>query len=63
MIFKFLFDFRVQRRLFPFNGVLFTQEIPNEIIPLCMDHDAVLRLEKKVISRLNFKVLVFCTSF
>ena len=32
--------------LFQFNGVLFTQEIPNEIILLCTDYDVALRQEK-----------------
>ena len=50
---------------FPFNGVLFTQEIPNELILLGMGYGVILRLEKKkswknwVISLWNFEVLVF----
>ena len=43
---QFLFHFRGWRRIFPSNGVLFTQEILNEIILLCMDYDIALRLEK-----------------
>ena len=40
-----MFHFRGWRRIFPSNGVLFTQ-ILNEIILLCMDYDTALRLEK-----------------
>ena len=36
---QFLFHFRGWRRIFPSNGVLFTQ-ILNEIILLCMDYDS-----------------------
>ena len=43
---KFLCHFRGSRRLFPFNGVLFTQEIQYKIIPLCMDYDVAFRLGK-----------------
>ena len=43
---EFLFYFRGWRRLFPFNGVLFAQEVRNEIILLCMDYDVAIRLEK-----------------
>ena len=43
--FQFLFHFRGGRRLLLFNGVLFAQEIPKEIILLCMDHDVALRLK------------------
>ena len=46
MTLRFLFHFVGRRRLFPFNGVVFTQEISNEIILLCMDYDVGLRLEK-----------------
>ena len=41
-----MFHFRDRRWFFFFNGVLFTQEIPNEIILLSMDCDVALRLEK-----------------
>ena len=40
-----MFHFRGRSRLFPFNGFLFTQEIRNEIILLCMDFDAAYRLK------------------
>ena len=43
IILQFLFHFRCQRRLFPFNGVLFTQEIRKALI---MRYDLALRLEK-----------------
>ena len=46
ILLQFLFHFRGRSRPFPFNGVLFIQEIPNEIILLCMDYDVALRLEK-----------------
>ena len=46
IILKFLFNFRRRRRLFRFNGVLFTQEISNEIMLLCVGYDVALRLEK-----------------
>ena len=46
IILDFLFNFRGRSRLFPFKGVLFTQEIPNEINLLCLDCDVALRLEK-----------------
>ena len=61
----YIFYVRGRRRLFQFNCILFTQEIPVEIILLCMDYDVPLRLEKTgsckkwVISLLNFGVLVF----
>ena len=42
-----MFNFRGCRRFVSFNGVLFTQEIPNEIILLCMDYGAAHKLEKK----------------
>lgn len=38
--------FRGLRRFPLFNGDLFTQEIPNEIILIWMDYDVVLRLEE-----------------
>ena len=41
-----MFHFSDRRCLFPFNGVLFTREIPKEIIILCIDYDVALRLEK-----------------
>ena len=28
------------------NAVLFTAEVPNEIVLLCMDYDVILRLKK-----------------
>ena len=43
--FQFLFHFRGRRRLLLFNGVLFAQEIPKELILLCTDYDVALRLE------------------
>ena len=43
--FAFLFPFRGQRRLLLFNSTLFAQEIPKEIVLLCMDYDMPLRLE------------------
>ena len=43
--FAFLFLFRGQRRLLLFNSTLFAQEIPKEIILLCMDYDMPLGLE------------------
>ena len=43
--FSFLFHFRGRRRLLLFNGVLFAQEIPKELILLCTDYDVALRLE------------------
>ena len=46
MILQFLFHFKGGRRLFPFNGICFIQEIPNEIMLLCMDYEVALRLEK-----------------
>ena len=39
--FLFLFSFL----LFFFNGVLFTQEIPEELVLLCTDYNVMLRLE------------------
>ena len=45
IILQFLFHFRGRRRLFPFNNVLFKQEISN-IILLCVDYDIAPRLEK-----------------
>ena len=42
---QLLFRFRGRSRLLPFNGVLFAQEIPKELILLCMDYDVALRLE------------------
>ena len=42
--FQFLFHFRGRRRLFLFNGFLFLQEIPKELILLCMDSDVAFRL-------------------
>ena len=44
--FLFLFYFRGRRCLILLNGVLFTDEIPNEIILLCIDYGVALRLEK-----------------
>ena len=44
-IFQFLLHLRGRRRLLLFNGVLFVQEIPMELILLCMDYDVALRLE------------------
>ena len=38
VILQSLFQFRRRRRLFSLNGILFTQEIPNEIILLCIDY-------------------------
>ena len=43
--FRFYFTIEV-RRLLLFNGVLFAQEIPKELILLCMDYDIVFRLKK-----------------
>ena len=42
---QFLFHFRGRRRLLPFNGAFFAQEVPKELILLCMDYDVALRLE------------------
>ena len=41
-MYLFLFRCRSRRCLILLNGVLFTQEIPNEIILLCMDDDVAL---------------------
>ena len=41
----FLFHFRDRRCLILLNGVLFTKEIPNEIILLCMNYDVAFRTE------------------
>ena len=41
-----LFHFGGRCCLFPFNDVLFTQQIPNDMILLCMDYDVTLRLGK-----------------
>ena len=46
IILQVLFHFRGRRRLFPFNNVLFKQEISNDIILLCVDYDIAPRLEK-----------------
>ena len=43
--FQFLFQFRSQRRLLLFNGILFAQEVPKESVLLCMGYDVALRLE------------------
>ena len=43
--FQFLFHFRGRIRLPFFNGILFGQEIPKELIRLCVDYDVALRLE------------------
>ena len=43
--FQFLFHSTGRMRVLHFNGVLFTQEIPKELILLCMDYDVALRLE------------------
>ena len=45
---KFSFCFTVEPEYFLFflNGVLFTQETPNEIILLCRSYDAALRQGK-----------------
>ena len=40
--FQFLIHFRGRRRLPLFNGVLFAQEIPKELILLFMDYDVLL---------------------
>ena len=40
--FPFSFYFRRLRRLFLFNILLFAQEIPKELILLCMDYDVLL---------------------
>ena len=46
IILQVLFHFRGRRRLFPFNNVLFKQEISNDIILLCVDYGIAPRLEK-----------------
>ena len=50
-----MFHFRGRRRLFPLNGVLFTQEILNETILLCMDYDVALELRGFSVSVQAFK--------
>ena len=55
--FQFLFHFGSRRRLLLFNGVLFPQEIPKEIILLCMDYYLALRFENIVISK-KYKVKI-----
>ena len=68
IILKFLFHFRGRRRLFPFNGVLFTQEIiqlfnPNEMIQLCMENTKKMKTEE--VSDFTVKLRAFkffCTS-
>ena len=42
---QFLFHVRGGRCLLLFNGILFAQEIPNELILLCMDYYEALWLE------------------
>ena len=44
--FTFCFTLAVEGISFGFNVVSFKQEIPNEIILLCLDYGAALRLEK-----------------
>ena len=46
MCLSFYFFSEVKGVFFPFNSILFKQEIPNEIILLFMDYDIALRLEK-----------------
>ena len=59
--FHFLFHFRVWRCLLLFNGALFPQKAPSELILLSMDYDVALRLgnvesqKSKVISLKNFE--------
>ena len=50
--FQFLFHFRDRSRLLLFNDVLFAQEIPKKLIPVCMDYDVTFRdcWKSKVIS-------------
>ena len=43
--FQFLFHFRGQTRLRLCNGVSFAQEIPKDLILLCMNDDVAFRLE------------------
>ena len=43
--FQFSFDVRGWMYLLLFNAVLFAQEIPKELILLCMDYDVLLWLE------------------
>ena len=45
MTLQFLFDFRGQRCLLLFNGVLFALKIPTESILLCMVYHVALMLE------------------
>ena len=49
IIFQFTFHFRGRKRLLLFNGVLLAQDIPKELILLCMDYDI------KVISNITVK--------
>ena len=42
----YVFQFRGRRCLIFLNGVLFTEETPNELILFCMDYDEAFRLEK-----------------
>ena len=43
--FQFLFHFRSRRRVLLCNDVVFSQEIPKELILLYMDYDIALRLK------------------
>ena len=42
-----MFHFTGQSRRHVFNGVIFTQQILNKMLRLCMDNDLAVEIEKK----------------
>ena len=43
---QFVFHFRVQKPLRVYNGVIFTEKIPNEIITFCTDDNVAFGIGK-----------------